>query len=45
MSRLFSIAHLSLIDTPPADLIRIAAKAGYDMVDLRLAPATPTDPA
>ena len=44
MSRLFSIAHLSLIDTPPADLIRIAAKAGYDMVDLRLAPATPTDP-
>lgn len=44
MSRLFSIAHLSLIDTPPADLIRIAAAAGYDLVDLRLAPATPTDP-
>ncbi len=44
MSRLFSIAHLSLIDTPPAGLIRIAAKAGYDLVDLRLAPATSTDP-
>lgn len=44
MSRLFSIAHLSLIDTPPADLVRIAAEAGYDLVDLRLAPATPTDP-
>jgi sugar phosphate isomerase/epimerase len=44
MSRLFSIAHLSLIDTPPAELIRIAAEAGYDLVDLRLAPATPTDP-
>ena len=44
MSRQFSIAHLSLIDTTPAGLIRIAAKAGYDLVDLRLAPATPTDP-
>jgi sugar phosphate isomerase/epimerase len=44
MSRLFSIAHLSLIETPPAGLVRIAAEAGYDLVDLRLAPATPTDP-
>jgi sugar phosphate isomerase/epimerase len=44
MSRLFSLAHLSLIETPPAELIRIAAEAGYDLVDLRLAPATPTDP-
>ena len=43
MSRLFSIAHLSLIETPPADLVRIAAEAGYDLVDLRMAPATPTD--
>jgi sugar phosphate isomerase/epimerase len=45
MSRFFSLAHLSLIDTSPADLIRIATEAGYDLVDLRLAPATPTDPA
>lgn len=43
MSRLFSIAHLSLIETPPAELVRIAVQAGYDLVDLRLAPATPTD--
>src|SRR5581483_6675558 len=38
-----SLAHLSLIDTPPAALIEIAARAGFDLVDLRLSPATPTD--
>ncbi|MBA2588554.1 MAG: sugar phosphate isomerase/epimerase [Alphaproteobacteria bacterium] len=44
MSRLFSLAHLSLIESPPAEMVMIAAKAGFDLVDLRLAPATPTDP-
>jgi len=34
---------LSLIATPPPQLIRIAARAGFDLVDLRLSPATPTD--
>ena len=38
-----SLAHLSLIASPPEDLIRIAAVAGFDLVDLRLSPATPTD--
>ena len=41
--RLFSLAHLSLIDSPPDEMVRIAAAAGFDLVDLRLAPATPTD--
>ena len=44
MSRLFSLAHLSLIESPPAQMVTIAADAGFDLVDLRLAPATQTDP-
>lgn len=43
MRRKLSLAHLSLIATPPPELIRIAARAGFDLVDLRLSPATPTD--
>ncbi|HMH65246.1 MAG TPA: sugar phosphate isomerase/epimerase [Rhizomicrobium sp.] len=42
-ARLLSLAHLSLIETPPDRLIQIAAEAGFDFVDLRLSPATPTD--
>ena len=34
--RTFSLAHLTLLQTPPPDLIRIAARAGYDYVGLRL---------
>ena len=41
--RPLSLAHLSLIETPPAQLVTIAAEAGFDSVDLRLSPATPTD--
>jgi sugar phosphate isomerase/epimerase len=41
--RPLSLAHLSLIELAPEALIRIAAQAGFDLVDLRLAPATPTD--
>jgi sugar phosphate isomerase/epimerase len=44
MTRRFSIAHLSLIALAPAELVRIAGEAGFDLVDLRLAPATPDDP-
>ena len=35
-NRKFSLAHLTLLGTPPPDLIRIAARAGYDYVGLRL---------
>ena len=43
MSRKVSLAHLSLIAQPPEQLVAIAAQAGFDLVDLRLSPATPTD--
>ena len=41
--RKLSLAHLSLIASPPAALIRIAGEAGFDLVDLRLSPATTSD--
>ncbi len=41
--RSLSLAHLSLIDLAPPELIRVAGEAGFDLVDLRLSPATPTD--
>jgi sugar phosphate isomerase/epimerase len=41
--RAISLAHLSLIACSPGLLIEIAAEAGFDLVDLRLAPATPMD--
>jgi sugar phosphate isomerase/epimerase len=37
-TRKFSLAHLTILDTPPPELIRIAARAGYDFVGLRLIP-------
>lgn len=36
-----SLAHLSELDVPPAELIRIAALAGFDSVGFRTAPASP----
>ena len=42
--RKISLAHLSLIESKPDAFVQIAASAGFDYVDLRLAPATPTDP-
>lgn len=42
-ARKLSLAHLSLIACDAPTLVRIAGKAGFDCVDLRLAPATPTD--
>ena len=35
-NRQFSLAHLTLLETPPPELIRIAGRAGYDYVGLRL---------
>ena len=37
-ARTFSLAHLTLLDVPPPDLVRIAAAAGYDYVGLRTIP-------
>jgi sugar phosphate isomerase/epimerase len=41
--RPLSLAHLSLIGCAPRELIVMAGAAGFDLVDLRLAPATPSD--
>lgn len=37
----FSLAHLSLLDLSPPELIMTAAEAGYDYVGLRLVQVTP----
>lgn len=37
-TRRFSLAHLTILDAPPPELIRIAARTGYDFVGLRLIP-------
>jgi sugar phosphate isomerase/epimerase len=37
-TRQFSLAHLTILDAPPPELIRIAARTGYDFVGLRLIP-------
>jgi sugar phosphate isomerase/epimerase len=41
--RVISLAHLSLIESEPAQFIGIASRVGFDHVDLRLSPATATD--
>lgn len=43
MPRPLSLAHLTCIDLAPPQMIAVAAECGYTSVDLRLAPATPTD--
>ena len=37
-TRRFSLAHLTILDAPPPELIRIASRTGYDFVGLRLIP-------
>ncbi len=37
-TRKFSLAHLTILDARPPELIRIAARTGYDFVGLRLIP-------
>lgn len=38
--RAVSLAHLTLIDVPPPELVRVAAEAGYDAVGLRITPVS-----
>ena len=40
----FSLAHLTVLDQPPAEAVRIAARTGYDTVGLRLIAVTDTTP-
>jgi sugar phosphate isomerase/epimerase len=44
MSHPLCLAHLSLIELSPPDMVSAAAAAGFDLVSLRLAPATAGEP-
>jgi sugar phosphate isomerase/epimerase len=41
MPPIFSLAHLTLLDLPPAELIAVAARTGYQKVGVRLLPSSP----
>jgi sugar phosphate isomerase/epimerase len=43
MTRETSLAHLTLIDVAPPELVEIAADAGFDAVGIRISPAGPDD--
>ncbi|MBL8698088.1 MAG: sugar phosphate isomerase/epimerase [Alphaproteobacteria bacterium] len=43
MTRLVSVAHLTLIELDPPEMVAACAAAGFDRIDLRLKRATPTD--
>ena len=38
MKHLYSLVHLTNISCPPPEMIRVAARAGYDAVSLRTIP-------
>ena len=44
MTRPLSLAHLTALDLPPPELIRLAAGTGFDCVGLRLVRVTETSP-
>lgn len=43
MTRPISVAHLTLIELGPPEMVAACAAAGFDRIDLRLKRATPTD--
>lgn len=44
MSRLISLAPLTVLDLTPPEMVSCAATAGYNLVGLRLIPSTPEEP-
>ena len=44
MTVAFSLAHLTVLGLPPPDMVRVAARTGYQTVGLRLIRATDTTP-
>ena len=44
MKHKYSLAHLTAIALPPADLIEVAYRTGYDYVGLRLSRVTDAEP-
>jgi len=45
VTRAVSLAHLTVLGLPPPEVVRVAARTGYDSVGLRLLAATETSPA
>jgi sugar phosphate isomerase/epimerase len=43
-ARQFSLAYLTLLGSPPGEMVEVAATAGYDFVSLRLTPVTRDEP-
>ncbi|MBV8911961.1 MAG: sugar phosphate isomerase/epimerase, partial [Acetobacteraceae bacterium] len=43
-ARTFSLAHLTVLDLPPPEMVEVAARTGYQTVGLRLIRATETSP-
>ena len=43
--RPFGVAHLTALELPPADLVRLSAAAGFGSVGLRVVPVAPGAPA
>jgi len=41
MPAMFSLAHLTLLDLTPVELITVAARSGYQKVGIRLTAASP----
>jgi sugar phosphate isomerase/epimerase len=44
MTPAFSLAHLTVLDLPPPEMVRVAARTGYTFVGLRLIAVTDTTP-
>jgi sugar phosphate isomerase/epimerase len=44
VTRSYSLAHLTVLDLPPPEMIRVAARTGYRSVGLRLLRVTDTTP-
>jgi sugar phosphate isomerase/epimerase len=44
VSPIFSLAHLTVLDLPPTEAVRVAARTGYQYVGLRLIAVTDTTP-
>ena len=44
MTPAFSLAHLTVLDLPPPEMVRVAARTGYRTVGLRLIAVTDTTP-
>ena len=44
VSTVFSLAHLTVLDLPPAEVVQVAARTAYQSVGLRLLAVTDTTP-